>query len=358
MRETTRELVASNAIASLGFDPATADLYSTEGIAALLRRGGAFLCPCAPWRLIRSVTRLFDGFGIDQEELDDSIEETLDSLVSYGDFIESRDISSQTATRLLYPTPPSYVRISDTSVMLFGIYKDGRYPAELELRRKIILDKYRLVIRDFDEEVRNRLLGFGTIEVKPEAWLKLPQRESPLTHESKYNQQLAACGKPGAVDEILLLDSVRSVRFYRGRWVQLKKQTGRFVARRPQPYGADLWCYVAVENGIVTKLLDLPLTEHRWRPCDEAWHLQQAKDAVRAEPQVFRVRQGSIATESIVDFFSPVPMWARRRWDHIGKPVPSAGSLFSYTFPSTQCDAEMKFAQETMWMVRQDESKK
>lgn len=356
MRETTQQLVRSNAVSSLGLDPNSVDLYSTEGIAALLRRAGAFLCPCAPWRLIRSVAQLFSGFGIDQEELDDSIEETLESLVSYGDFIESRDIDSRTSARLLYPNPPSYVRISDTAVMLFGIYADGRYPTESELGTRIILDKYRIVIRDVDVKVRSRLLELGIIEVKSEAWLKLPQPESSAGHEAKYDQQLVACGKPGAIDEILLLDPARSVRFYRGRWVLLKKQTGRFIARRPQPYGADLWCYVGVENGIVTKLLDLPLTEHRWRPCDEAWHLQQAKDAVRGGPQVFRLRQGS--TECTLDFFSPVPMWARRRWDHIGTPVPNINCLFSYTFPSTQCDAEVMFAQETMWMVRQDESKR
>jgi len=353
MRETTLEQVTSNALSSLGLDHNSVDLYSTEGIAALLRRAGAFLCPCAPSRLTRSITRLFDGFGIDQEELDDGVEETLESLVSYGDFIESRDISAQTSARLLYPAPPSYVRISDTTVMLFGIHADGRYPTEDELRRTIILDKYRIVIRDVDEQIRNRLLELGTIEVKPEAWLKLPQRESASSHQSKYDQQLAACGKAGAIEEILLLDSDRSVRFYPGRWVRLKRQSGQFIARRPQPYGADLWCYVGTDNGVVTKLLDLPLTEHRWRPCDEAWHLQQAKDAARGEPQVFRVREDSIATEYTLDFFSPVPMWARRRWDHVGRPARNVNCLFSYTFPSVQLDAEMTFARETMWMVRQ-----
>lgn len=358
MRETTRDEVSSNALSSLGLDPKSVDLYSIEGIAALLRRAGAFLCPCAPWRLIRSVTQLFDGFGIDREELDDTIEETLESLVSYGDFIESRDISSQTPARLLYRNPPSYVQISDAAVMLFGIHPDGRYPKENELRGKIVLDKYRVVVRDVDLEIRNRLFELGMIEVKPETWLKLPQTESATNHESRYDQQLAACGKPGAIEEILLLDSARSVRFYPGRWVRLKKQTGTFIARRPRAYGADLWCYVGVDNGVVTKLLDLPLTEDKWRPCDEAWHLQQAKDAVRGGPQVFRLRQGLNATECILDFFSPVPMWARRRWDHVGTPTPSTNCLFSYTFPLSQCDSEVTFAQETMWMLRQDKSKR
>lgn len=305
---------------------------------------------------MRSVTQLFEGFGIDQEELDDTIEETLQSLVSYGDFIESRDISSQTSARLLYRNPPSYVEISDAAVLLFGIHADGRCPTESELGRKISFDKYRMVIRDVDATVRNRLLELGMIEVKSDTWLKLPQRESAASHENKYDQQLTVCGKPGAIEDILLLDSARSVRFYPGRWVRLKKQTGKFIARRPQPYGADLWCYVKVDNGVVTKLLDLPLTEHRWRPCDEAWHLQQAKDAVRGGPQVFRLRRGVNATECTLDFFSPVPMWARRRWDHLGMPTPSINCLFAYTFPSSQCESEAMFAEETMWMVRQDQS--
>lgn len=32
-------------------------------------------------------------------------------------------------------------------------------------------------------------------------------------------------------------------------------------------------------------------------------------------------------------------MWARRRWDHLGTPVPSVNCLFSYTFHSSHCDS-------------------
>ena len=66
-----------------------------------------------------------------------------------------------------------------------------------------------------------------------------------------------------------LIDPTSSVRYYRGRWVQPQAQTGRFVGRRSQAYGADLWCYIEMDEGQPRRFLDLPLRGSRARGCDE-----------------------------------------------------------------------------------------
>ena len=55
---------------------------------------------------------------------------------------------------------------------------------------------------------------------------------------------------------------------------------------------------------------------------------------------------------AVLKFFSPVPMWARRRWDMFGEVVTSKGSLFAYRFDRAELDEEIQFAMERMWLSR------
>ena len=75
------------------------------------------------------------------------------------------------------------------------------------------------------------------------------------------------------------------------RWREVRADSGRFVARRDQAYGSNLWCYVELSNGEPQRLLDFPLAGSRWRGCDEAWRLQMAIDAQRGAPQRFRLQE-------------------------------------------------------------------
>ena len=79
-------------------------------------------------------------------------------------------------------------------------------------------------------------------------------------------------------------------------------------------------------------------------------NLQAAIDAARGKPQRFKVRSASNETSRVVDFFSPVPLWAQRRWDAIGEPVPSSGCLFSYKFSTGELPQELEFIQEQLWL--------
>jgi hypothetical protein len=152
------------------------------------------------------------------------------------------------------------------------------------------------------------------------------------------------------VDGIQILDSGRPVNFYRGRWRQPStKDTGQFVARRPQAYGSDLWCYVELKDGEPQHLIDLPLSADSMRGCDEAWRLQAAIDAARHQPQSFRLEHSGSA-HVLLSLFGPPPSWLQRRWDGCGKPVSSRSALVTYLLPASNLAVELDFLRRMLWL--------
>jgi hypothetical protein len=288
-------------------------------------------------------------FG-DQGSTREQVDEILESVVSYGDLVEESEITGTSRGRLLYLAPPTYVEISSTLFLLIGVVPDNSYPLPDALLPMLEYASHCRRLRVTDRLGTINLLrqtGFGCLT--PTLWLKSPDTFAADDILSQYEAVLNNTGPPGQVEGLQILDSQRPVGFYPGRWTMLKTQSGNFVARRPQPYGAPLWCYAKVKKGILKHLLDLPALETRWRPCDEAWHIQQAIDRVQGTPQFFRCRPASNKT-TVVDFFSPVPLWARRRWDSIGLPALRDKCLFSYSFARTDVTEELKFARESMWL--------
>ena len=339
-------------ISSLGFDVDSADLVTPEVLAALIRKTASFECPCRPTLLAKSVWRLLEPI-CHNDALHDIVRETVDLVASYGDLIEERDSDDPASPPLLYLTAPSFLQLSDRLFLLFGIVPDGEDATPPELRQKIesVMYSRRLTVQE-PRECLDALLQAGFVPLKVESWLKCPPSQTASEFIAQYDDALSNSGPPGVPEDVVLIDPARPVNYYNGRWTKLKRQTGRFIGRRSQTYGAQLWCYIEVIDGLVTRLLDLPLYETHWRAFDEAWHLLQAIDAASGHPQVFRVRTGTQNGMGVMDFYSPVPTWATRRWDAVGLRTVPNSSLMSYTFPEIQIDAECSFATERMWLKR------
>ncbi|HZT72951.1 MAG TPA: hypothetical protein VE996_04810 [Terriglobales bacterium] len=281
------------------------------------------------------------------------VEETLEAMVAHGDILEHRDVEEDPgsgATTLLYAAPASFVPRESGAVILLGVTSDqlSALPDELEDRVEYAAHVRRLSpLRG--ENLRAELGQLGLAEVSHDRWLKAPRAESPIQCLSRADDLLDRAQPSRDVPGLFLLDPARSVRFYRGRWVDVRSQTGRFVGRRSQAYGAALWSYVQLRNGNPERLIDFPVAGGRWRGCDEAWRLQMAIDAARGEPQRFKVLPGPGKTR-VIEFFSPVPMWARRRWDAVGELVPSSGCLFAYKLPEAECAEEIRFLRDELWL--------
>ena len=198
------------------------------------------------------------------------------------------------------------------------------------------------------EDLRSSLRQLGLIELSGEKWMNSPETQSAQEHFHQVKARL----KPavGSLAGLRILNPRLTVRFYPDRWEEAKNQSGGFVARRPQAYGNDLWCYIELDEGRPQSIVEFPSPGTRWRGCDEAWHLQMAIDANQGAPQLYRVTEGSNGSQ-IIQFFSPVPMWARRRWDTIGQLGPRFGCLFSYSFLPSDIPEEINYIERRLWLA-------
>lgn len=349
----SRADVCARAVRNLGLDSEAFNITSPEAIAASLRRAAGVYCPCSPTTLLRAVLRPLDGLIEDMVAVEEAAENVLEAMIAYGDLLESRGVASEKGEgggNLLYAAPPAFVMRDSGAALVIGIVPQRLSPLTKDLDARVGYVNHSRRLPPEIEDLRSRLSELGLIEISTTTWMKAPSTERPEAHLARLNKYLAAAPPSIEVPGLKLIDPEKPVRYYRRRWIEKVKGAGCYVGRRPQAYGADLWCYVQLENGNPTRFLDLPIQKSRVRGCDEAWHLQAAIDAVRGEPQCYHVRRDS-ENSVLLDFFSPVPMWARRRWDALGEPISSRGSLFSYRFKASEIEEELKFARENLWLA-------
>jgi hypothetical protein len=198
------------------------------------------------------------------------------------------------------------------------------------------------------------LRELGLLELPERSWLKLPRLETAIDFRDRMERALYAQGPSGGVADLIVLDSSRDPSFYRGRWISPKRETGCFIARRPQAYGAPLWGFALLAGGNLEKFIDFPPKRDKFRGCDFAWHLQAAIDSLRGTRQTYRRR--STPSQARLDFFSPLPLWAQRRLAVIGRSVERDRCLFSYEIPARELEAEENFLQTYLWTAPTESS--
>lgn len=326
-------------------------LRSTEALASLLRHASSFCCPCPPAELAKTAIDLLQPL-IEAEELRDEIYDCLDEVVAYGDLIEVWP--EQDASRQLALSVPSVVRVSARTLLLVGISAKGvdYLPAPLRVRLTFRGCARVLEIDDIDA-VMSSLVKAGFLLVTHDEWNRLPHQTTAAGLISQYERLATSERTIGSLGDLELLIPETNAKYYKGRWAPAKLQSGAFVARRERRFGANSWCYVRLASGVPTGLVDFPTPDSRYRGCDEAWHLQQAIDHCRGNPQIFRIRTDHNGSDAVIDLFSPIPEWAHRRWNAIGERVAPEHCLFSYRFdPDTVLD-ESRFAETRMWLRRQ-----
>lgn len=348
--------VHASSVRALGLDSEMVDLTMPEALAASVRRAASFLCPCAPRTLQESVVQTLDGL-VHDDEIGDRIDQIIEDLIGYGDLQEHQVEQDGRKRTLLYASPPSFVPRNSGGHLILGIAPQGVPIISEALQQYTRYDGHarRLVHSDLEQAVQH-LKDLGLRELDTAQWLKVPPQRSPVKHRTPYDQALDATSAVVDLPSLTIIDPQADVTYYSGRWREPKdSDRGRFIGRRPQAYGADLWCYVEVEDGSPKRLLDLPTTTSRGRGCDEAWHLQAALDAENGIPQVYRVSSG-VGNQVILEFFSPIPAWAKRRLDAIGTPIPRDQCLFAYALPKADQDDEIDFLRDYLWMVDRDRS--
>jgi hypothetical protein len=345
--------VSAEAVIALGLDASAVDLAAPEALAASLRRAASFLCPTTPGALMRTVTEVTAGLR-ESEQYSAQVEILLDALVSYGDLLELSVSDTGHSSRQIFLGPPAYVRRNTDSCLLIGVRPEGAPLVGEELLARVDYEGHVRLIRATSglAGIGELLRSEGLIELRPEQWLETPRESTAEELVASYAARLDAAGSSGDIEGVRVIDPASSVGYYRGRWRSLKLgDTGRFVARRPQAFGADLWCFADVVRGEVARIIDLPVQSPLSPGADEAWRLQAAIDATTGHAQRLRTRIGVPPGMAVLDLFSPVPSWAQRRLDIVGTPLlRSRSALFSYGVRRDEVEEEIAFLGEMMWL--------
>jgi hypothetical protein len=324
-------------------------------VASLLRRAAGILCPCSASTLASSIVDSLQGIAPDVAALQLEVETAIEALIVSGDLLELSQVATDDPAvkgTWLFAAPPAFVRRSgSTSVFLVGIASDDASPLPETLKTRIRHEgMLRVLAPDSTEDLPRMLRDCGLAQLSEQSWLKMPKAEAAAALKERFERQLAEQLRSGEIADLLVLDGSRSPLYYKGRWISPRKDSGTFVARRPQAYGADLWGFARLSGGEVAQFLDLPLKHSKWRGCDTAWHLQMAIDHCRGTPQQYRLRTASAG--AIFDFFSPLPLWAERRLGVIGRRVDPLQCLYSYWIPESESSAEESFLRERLWLTR------
>lgn len=323
-------------------------------LSAMLRRAAGSLCPCS-----RAVLRaaLVDSLSQLDQQLDTlpaRLEGLIDDLLVAGDLLELSDVSTGDAEAKgtwVFAAPPSFVERKSGNMFLIGIVPDqDRWLPESIRDRVVFSNNTRSIKPQAGEDLAAQLVSEGLTRLSETTWLKAPKTVPPTEALSKARQRLAAEPPCAPVQGLEIIDPNTKPTYYRGRWTSPKDQTGMFVARRPQEFGAALWSLAELRSGTLMRIVDLPFQGYRWRGCDAAWHLQMAIDRERNAPQRYRIESNDDGARRL-DFFSPIPLWAERRLMILGRKCQGLKSLFAYEIPADEAAQEEDFLRENLWLA-------
>ena len=353
--------VSDIAVRALGLDGAGVDLFSDEGLTASVRRAASFVCPTTAGRIAGAVFDALAALPGAAEGLRDELETTVERLSSYGDLLELEIGDGVATRRRTFLGPPSFVRRSNGAFLLLGVRPEGVPFVDDALAALIEYEGHTRTVRSADETALQEMLhAAGISEMTREQWLRTPRAEPAADVVNGYSTRLYASGPSGDIEGITVLDSAASVSYYRGRWRHPRSSdSGDYVARRPQAFGADVWCFASLADGHVRHLVDLPVQDMLGPGRDEAWRLQAAIDSVAGHPQRVRLRPRVRDAATVVDLYAPPPSWVQRYLDAVGTPLTrSGGALFSYAVATSDAEEVSAFLAKSLWMsVVEDEGR-
>lgn len=337
-------------IRALGLDPELVGLTSREGLAASLRRAASFMCPTSPSRLIAAVLGAVRPLASEDEISREELSDLLDLLVAAGDLLELRREEDR-PTRLLYLGPPSYIEREPGTYLISGVRPFGAPLVDFELAPLVEREGHTRTLRIDVAHAAERLMDAGLRPIERERWVATPGAEPADSLLARIHGRLDVASPSGDIEGLQIIDPSTKVRYYRGRWRAPKAgDAGDFVARRPQAYGADLWCAVRLVDGVASKLVEFPIDNPVVPGRDEAWRLQMAVDAARGEPQRFAAETLGSGSAVLVRFFSPIPGFAERYLQLVGLALESSGALFAYRVPIGAIPELNQLLTDMLWM--------
>lgn len=351
VQRVERTEMATRALEILGLGRDGNELLATEGLSASLRRAASFLCPASPRQIVDAVLSALSPLSEGLER--DVVADALAALVGSGDLLELRQPAD--GTRLLYLGPPSFVEKHPGEYLLLGIRpRAAALLNETASGLEVIYDAHTRSVQIDPATGNAPLVAAGLRPISREQWTKTPRCEPVTQVIAKVRGELSAeHAPPGAISSLTIIDPAKPVHFYKGRWREPgNEDNGLFTGRRPQAYGAPIWCIVEIANGVPQAVLDLPMNSSVAPGWDDARRIQAALDAENGNPQIYRIRVSAQKGSTIFDFFMPLPSWAERYIAISGRPAQNGPkSLFSYCLPDEVVGDAQRFLSASLWMT-------
>lgn len=324
-----------------------------ELLAACLRRVAGFHCPCSPSTLRTVLLECTSALVSDEAALLATIDRALEATYVAGDLLELSQVAvadDMTPGTWVFAAPPSFVSRSEGLFHIFGLGAEDPTPLPPALRARLrLVGANRLLDTLPGEDTHSMLRDAGFREQSIDVWLKLPKRETSRDYLKRATSLLSGRGPCGEIEQLRIFESDQQGRSYRQKWVQPVHQTGRFVCRRAQAFGTDLWGYVELSDGKPTRLLDLPMAGSRYRGCDDGWRLQIAIDAASGRPHRYNLRKVDAGAALAFDF--PLPMWATRRLETVGRRIANSDALMEYLIPHQFVPEEVQYLENALGLV-------
>lgn len=320
-------------------------------ICQVIRRAALAVTPCGRSALEAVAVEALRGFWPDRSALALAVEHATEDLLTYGDLFEMQVHveGPGRASFVIRPAPPHHVMRGADSCVILGLGNEEITPLPAStLARVHHIGALRFLQGDGASDLSALLAENGFPCLDQKGWLRLPREETPGSFLHVWWDKLAAQDRSGEIDGLHVISVESSVRYYKGRWVEPKKLSGRFVGRRPQAYGADLWCIVELDGGRPVRLLDVTSAGDLRRPCDIAWRIQMAQDALAGRRQVFRVARNDDAT--FLEFLSPLPSWAQRCLLVSGARAQRPRCLMAFAIRPDELSNVLDFLKNCLWL--------
>ena len=348
---------SSNIINSLKLsrvDPNSEGELNDVTLGNLIRRIAGITCPISRTHLKHHMMLSLLRLLVDKSSLEMKIDAAIDALLVCGDIIQlsSRDTyEPDDGEGFLYTAPPSFLQRDNGRILIIGVgFDDATFLPDSLLNRISITNFSRFIDPISDEDLPKILLELGLRQINRQTWVTAPLAETPGKHLECFKDILVRDGGSANIPELSIYSPDNSCTTYHQGWMPLDKQTGHYIARRPQAYGSAIWCFIEIIRGRVNAIIDFPIKGTRLRGCDIAWRLQHAIDANINQPLNYYVEK--LEDKIQFNFKIPIPLWAQQRLILMGELVhPSRGYVIAFQIPESESATEEKFLQEQLWLT-------